>query len=133
MLAKARRGERIEVVDDIVMAPTYAADAASLLVAVLVKHAPFGLYHLANAGECSWREFADAIFDEAGLHIRAEPVSASAIATTARRPAYSTLASERLETLGLQRRAWRDALGAYLVEKGHRAGEAETTSEATRA
>ena len=122
MLAKARRGERIEVVDDIVMAPTYAADAAALLVALLAKRAPHGLYHLANAGECSWRAFADAIFEETGAAVRATAVPASRVATKARRPAHSTLASERLGALGMQARPWREGLTAYLIEKGHRVG-----------
>ena len=122
MIGKARRGETIEVVDDIVMAPTYAADAARLLVALLVKRAPFGVYHIANAGECSWNAFANAILEDAGLTARATAVSSSRIPVKARRPPHSTLASERLGTLDLHARSWRDGLDAYLVEKGHRVG-----------
>jgi len=120
MLAKARSGAPVDVVDDIVMAPTYAVDAASLLVELLARRAPFGIYHLANAGECSWSEFADAIFEEAGLPNRARPVAAADMPAKARRPRRSTLASERLDALGLRTRPWREALDAYLIEKGHR-------------
>jgi len=127
MLAKARRGERIEVVDDIVMAPTYAADAARLLVALLVNRAPFGVYHLANAGECSWRAFADAILEAAGESVRAVAVPSSSVPTKAQRPPHSTLASERLAPLGLTARPWTEALAAYLTEKGHRAGAASAS------
>lgn len=127
MLAKARRGERIEVVDDIVMAPTYAADAAQLLVALLVKRAPPGVYHLANAGESSWRAFADAILEAAGETTRAIAVPSSSVPTKAARPPHSTLASERLAPLGLKARPWAEGLAAYLVEKGHRAGAAATS------
>lgn len=122
MLAKARRGERIEVVDDLVMAPTYAADAARLVVALLVNQAPFGIYHLANAGECSWRAFADAIFATAGVNARAVPIPASSTQTKARRPTHSTLASERLQAVGLRARSWSEGLAAYLAEKGYLAG-----------
>jgi dTDP-4-dehydrorhamnose reductase len=122
MIAKARRGEAIEVVDDIVMAPTYAADAARLLTALLVKRAPFGVYHLANAGECSWNAFANAILEDAGQAARAAAVSSDRVSTIARRPKYSTLASERLGALDLHPRPWRAGLDAYLVEKGHRVG-----------
>ena len=120
MLAKARAGERIEVVDDIVMAPTSAADAAALIVALLVRRAPFGPYHLANAGECSWRAFADAIFEAAGLATRAVPVSHRDVPASAPRPLPSTLASERPEAVGLSARPWREALDAYMLAKGHR-------------
>jgi len=127
MLAKARRGERIEVVDDIVMAPTYAADAARLLVALLVNRAPFGVYHLANAGECSWRAFADAILEAAGLAARVVAVPSSSVPTKAQRPPHSTLASERLALVGLAARPWTEGLAAYLSEKGHRAGAASAS------
>ena len=112
MLAKARRRERIEVVDDIVMAPTYAADAARLLVALLVKRAPFGVYHLANSGECSWRAFADAILEAAGETARAVAVPSSSVPTKAPRPPHSTLASERRSLLGMTARPWREGLAA---------------------
>jgi dTDP-4-dehydrorhamnose reductase len=120
IVAKAKTGAAIDVVDDIVMAPTYAADAARLTVDLLARRAPPGIYHLANAGECSWREFADAILGAIGSPARARPISSSDVAGKARRPRRSTLASERLASLGLHARPWREALDAYLVEKGHR-------------
>jgi dTDP-4-dehydrorhamnose reductase len=119
MLAKARRNERIEVVDDIVMTPTYAADAAALTVALIARRAPAGIYHLTNSGPCSWREFADGIFSAVGLPVRAVAVSAANVATRAQRPAYSALASERLGEFGLAARPWQTALREYLVSKGH--------------
>ncbi|HYK53545.1 MAG TPA: NAD(P)-dependent oxidoreductase, partial [Candidatus Eremiobacteraceae bacterium] len=71
IVSKARSGAPIDVVDDIVMAPTYAADAAALMISLLASRAPFGMYHLANKGECSWRAFADAILAESGSEARA--------------------------------------------------------------
>jgi dTDP-4-dehydrorhamnose reductase len=124
MIAKARRGERIEVVDDIVMAPTYSADAAGLLVSLLMRRAPFGIYHLANAGSCSWHAFAQAILEAAGSEVRPVAVGSAAMPTRARRPSYSVLASERLGELGLHARGWREALCAYLAAKGHTADAA---------
>lgn len=120
IISKARAGAPIDVVDDIVMAPTYAADAGRLLVALLSTRAPFGVYHLANSGECSWLEFADAILADSGLGARARAISSADVAGKARRPRRSTLASEKLKSLGLVARPWRDALDAYLVEKGYR-------------
>jgi dTDP-4-dehydrorhamnose reductase len=119
MVARARAGTAPEVVDDIVMAPTSAADASALLVQLLQKRAPFGIYHLANAGQCSWCEFSDAIFELIGAQVRARPVKASSLNGKARRPLYSVLASERLAGLGLYARDWRDGLRAYLHDKGY--------------
>jgi dTDP-4-dehydrorhamnose reductase len=121
MVAKARAGAVPEVVDDIIMAPTSAIDAATLLVELLRRSAPFGVYHLANAGSCSWLEFTDAIFGLVGANVRARSAKSAQQNGKARRPLYSVLASERLEALGLQTRDWRAALGDYLALKGYRA------------
>jgi dTDP-4-dehydrorhamnose reductase len=120
MLARARAGEVPKVVDDIVMSPTSTADAAGLLLDLLARAAPFGIYHCSNAGACTWREFADEIFTQCGLALRAQPITAKEAGRRARRPAYSALASERLEQLDLRARPWRDALAAYLRAKGYR-------------
>jgi dTDP-4-dehydrorhamnose reductase len=120
MLARARAGEAPRVVDDLVMSPTSSADAAGLLLALLVREAPAGVYHCSNAGACSWREFADEIFAQCGLSLRAQPILAKDTGGRARRPAYSALASERLASLDLRARPWRDALADYLRVKGYR-------------
>jgi dTDP-4-dehydrorhamnose reductase len=120
MLSLARRGETPRVVDDIVMSPTWTADAAGLLLDLLARSAPPGIYHCSNEGACSWREFADEIFAQCGLTVRAQPIKSSDVGGRARRPAYSALASERLGSLGLRARPWRDALADYLRAKGHR-------------
>jgi len=120
MVAKARAGERPEVVDDLVMSPTSAADAARLFVELFLLGAPYGTYHLANAGSCSWWEFAQATFETCGFdgiairrsHHRDEP-------GRAQRPRYSALASERLAEFGLAPRPWREALAEYLALRGH--------------
>jgi dTDP-4-dehydrorhamnose reductase len=119
MLAKAGRGEPIEVVDDVVMSPTSAADAAALTVALITRRAPAGIYHLTNSGSCSWCGFANGIFTAAGLSARALPVATVPGASRIRRPAYSALASEKLEQVGLSVRPWQAALHDYLVQKGH--------------
>lgn len=119
MFAKARARETPQVVSDLVMSPTSAADAAGLLAALLVGGAPFGVYHLANAGSCSWFEFATAIFELAAAGAGPKPVSFMEQPGRARRPRNSSLASGRLGELGLRARPWRDALADYLAARGH--------------
>jgi dTDP-4-dehydrorhamnose reductase len=106
-------------VDDIIMAPTSASDAAGLLVQLIQKRAPFGIYHLANAGACSWLEFTDTIFEFIGAKVRARPIKAARLNGKAHRPLYSVLASERLAALDMQTRTWQQALRDYLLYKGY--------------
>jgi len=118
MLKKAGAGEKLRVVQDQVLTPTYTLDLVRAIIAVLEKGAP-GLYHLTSAGACSWHEFARATLELAGVRAEIEPVSSESFSARARRPAYSVLASERLAALGLEGlRPWREALRAYLLEKG---------------
>jgi len=119
MVATARAGQAPRVIDDIVMSPTSAADAAALLVKLLAGSAEPGVYHLANSGQCSWREFADAIFELCDLPVRAEPIRAAESQGPAR-PAYSALSSAALATYGLAARPWKEALADYLTSRGYR-------------
>src|SRR5207248_1632219 len=60
VLARARTGGRLRVVHDQVTAPTWARDVAAALARLLPRlvggDAPGGVYHLTNAGACSWYE-----------------------------------------------------------------------------
>ena len=54
---------------------------------------PFGVYHVAAAGDCTWAEFAEAIFEEAGLDCRVRRITTAEFGARAPRPAYSVLRS----------------------------------------
>jgi dTDP-4-dehydrorhamnose reductase len=78
----------------------------------------YGLYHLTNAGSCTWHEFAQAIFDLAGVRADFTPIASKEYAVPATRPAFSVLDNVALATLGLPRpRPWQEALAAYLQER----------------
>jgi dTDP-4-dehydrorhamnose reductase len=117
MLAKAKRGEPIRVVNDQVLTPTYTVDLAAQMARLLsTKH--YGLFHISSEGSCSWFEFARAIFDLAKIDADLSPITSDLYKTPAVRPRYSVLENARLKALGLnQMRHWRDALAAYLKEK----------------
>lgn len=119
MIAKARRGEKIQVVDDVVMTPTYSADAARLLMELLSRRAPYGIYHLSNAGSCSWYQFTKSILELAGVEAAVEAITSAQRNAPAKRPPQSALASEKLAPLGLSARPWQAALEDYLRQKGH--------------
>jgi dTDP-4-dehydrorhamnose reductase len=118
MIRKARAGEAIRVVDDIVMSPTYTADAAAALRA-LIAGGHVGIAHASNAGACTWFEFARAIFDLLGWEVDLQPQRSADLPSAARRPRNSALASSQSDARGLARPAWEDALRRYLEAKGY--------------
>jgi len=119
ILAKAKRGEPLRLVDDIRMSPTYTYDAARALERLL-RQKTVGLFHLSNAGSCTWFEFASSALEILGLTNRVEAVASAGYPMKARRPADSSLESAKLDpSLRECLRPWRQALKAYLVEKGH--------------
>jgi dTDP-4-dehydrorhamnose reductase len=120
ILLQARRGDPLRVVDDQVTAPTWARDVATTLARLLPRwvagEAAPGVWHLTNAGECSWYEFARAALESTGLGASVTPIATASLGASAPRPAYSVLANTRLAALGEPPlRPWRAALAAYLA------------------
>jgi dTDP-4-dehydrorhamnose reductase len=119
ILAKAKAGEPLRLVNDIRMSPTYTRDAAQALERLFFQNAS-GLFHLANAGNCTWYEFACKALELVGLDASVEPISSSKYPMQARRPRNSSLESTKLDlSLKDARRPWHEALKDYLTEKGH--------------
>ena len=120
MLEKARTDGLVRVVTDQVLSPTYTADLAEKTKELIELDAT-GLFHLTNAGECSWFEFAKEVFELTGVEVEMEEIQTGETGRRARRPSYSALATARLEEVGSKRlRPWREALGDYLRAKGLR-------------
>jgi dTDP-4-dehydrorhamnose reductase len=115
ILAKAREGEALRVVNDIRISPTYTRDAAKVITKLL-DSGHVGLVHVTNSGSCSWYEFAQQALDFCQIEVPICAVSSSRYPMRARRPQNSSLASERISVAIAN---WREALGHYLREKGH--------------
>ena len=114
MLRVGRERGEVSVVTDQVLAPTNTEDLARA-VWQLVDAGASGIYHATNAGECSWNEFARAIFEVAGMHVAVNPIDTATLNYKARRPAYSVLDNTKLERDGVTPlRPWRDALASHL-------------------
>jgi dTDP-4-dehydrorhamnose reductase len=88
-------GERHEVavVDDQRGSPTYV-DHLALATQELLE-LPYGVYHVAADGECTWADFAEEIFLAAGLTCRVRRITTAEFGAPAPRPAYSVLRSEK--------------------------------------
>jgi len=119
MITKAKKNETITVIDDMWMSPTYTKDAASILKGILELQLPFGVYHATNKGYCSWYQFAQEIFQITGLNPTLTPIKTEQLSLKARRPRFSALTSTKLSRYNLEPREWKEALRAYLIEKGH--------------
>jgi len=119
MITKAKKNEAITVIDDMWMSPTYTKDAASILKGILELQPPFGVYHATNKGYCSWYQFAQEIFQVTGLNPVLKPIKTEQLSLKARRPRFSALTSTKLSRYNLEPREWKEALRAYLIEKGH--------------
>jgi dTDP-4-dehydrorhamnose reductase len=120
MLRLARQGKPLRVVADQVCTPSYTADVAAATAALLGTEC-HGVYHLTNAGCCSWLGFAEAIFELEGIRPDLTPVTSAEYGARARRPAYSVLDRAAYGFLGLPLpRPWREALAAYLEERRER-------------
>ncbi len=120
MLRLAGEGKPIRVVNDQMCTPTSTIDLAQATIA-LVQTGRYGLYHLTNAGACSWHEYAQTIFELAGIQANPAAVSSEKFSAAAKRPAYSVMACQSYQALGFRElRPWREALIGYLREKAQR-------------
>ena len=109
MLRLGRERGEVSVVDDQRTSPTYVGHLAAATRALLDR--PHGVWHLAAAGDCTWAELAEAIFERAGIEARVRRISSEDLGRPAARPAYSVLHSEK-DAPELPH--WRDGLSACL-------------------
>ena len=93
MLRLGAERDEVAVVVDQCAAPTFVGHVAPAIAQVI--ELPFGVYHVAADGECTWADFAEAVFQEAGLSCRVRRITSDEWAARARRPAYSVLRSEK--------------------------------------
>ncbi|MDQ3066005.1 MAG: dTDP-4-dehydrorhamnose reductase [Actinomycetota bacterium] len=95
MLRIGAERDEVAVVDDQRGSPTYVGHLA--LATRQVLHLPYGVYHVAAGGEATWADFAEAIFEEAGLATRVRRIATDELdpPRKASRPAYSVLRSEK--------------------------------------
>jgi dTDP-4-dehydrorhamnose reductase len=112
MLNLAKTKDSWSVVDDQLGQPTWTADLAAQIVALLGADAPAGIYHGTNSGQATWYEFARAVLEESGLDPeRITPTDSTAFVRPAPRPSYSVLGHDAWAAAGIaEMRPWREAL-----------------------
>jgi len=112
MLRLAQTQSEVRVVNDQIGSPTSTSDLSQLLVR-MIRSDRYGTYHATNEGFCSWAEFAQAIFTEAGLSTHVIPIPSEAYPTPAKRPKNSRLSKDSIDCFG-RLPTWQDALARYL-------------------
>ncbi len=111
MLELGARQDEVSVVADQRGSPTFVGHLAEATKELI--ELPYGTYHAAAEGDCTWADFAEAIFEEAGLTCRVRRITTAELGRPAPRPANSVLRSEHPEAPHLPQ--WREGLKACLA------------------
>ena len=115
MLKLAKERDEIRVVDNERTTPTYTKEIAEQLSLMIKKEPAFGIYHATAEGECSWYEFAKAIFEISGVKTNLVKAAPGEFATEVKRPKYSVLENFNLKSEGINIFShWKDELRDYI-------------------
>jgi len=123
MIQQAQENDEVDAVADKFSTPTYTLDIAAMLPQFFDANVEGGILHFANAGQCSWREYAQWAVDcchDGGLPLKAKTIGERELRDMtnwiARRPIYSVLSSRKYTKLtGISPRTWREAVSDYIT------------------
>ena len=121
MIRLGKEKESINVVNDQIGTPTYAADLAKAILTIIEeseKNRIFhsGIYHYSNEGVCTWYEFCLKIHESAGITTcKVRPVSTAEYPAKAARPKYSLLDKTKIKkTFHLSIPQWEESLKHFI-------------------
>jgi dTDP-4-dehydrorhamnose reductase len=117
MLRLGAERDEVAVVDDQRGCPTYVGHLAVGTRALVDGGRPYGIWHLAAQGDCTWADFAEAIFAEAGVACRVRRIASTELGARAARPASAILRSEKGAP---ELPPWQEGLRACLAGLGAR-------------
>src|SRR6266513_1860548 len=102
MTKRAQQNEKVDAIADKFSTPTYTHDIARMLPQFFDRGVAGGILHFANAGKCSWQEYAQWALDcchNADIALKARTVGALKLSEmtnwVARRPVYSVLSTAK--------------------------------------
>ena len=102
MIRCERERPAVDVVDDQHGQPTWTADVARAVIALVRSGASAGVYHATSSGSVTWYGFAREIFGLLGADpARVRPVTTAEFPRPAPRPAYSVLGHDAWAAAGL--------------------------------
>lgn len=92
--------ESLNVVNDQIGSPTYAADLAKAMMTILEsKKWIQGIYNYSNEGEISWYEFALSIKEFGNYKCKLEGIPSTSYPTPAKRPEFSLLDKKKIKRI----------------------------------
>lgn len=114
MLNQLKAGKNeLNATDADVSCPTYAPDLAKFTKNLLEQKMPYGIYHGANSGACTWYEWTKEIVRLAGYtKVKVNPVPVGFFPRSAEVPEFSQLLNTKME----KQRSWQEALKEYLKQ-----------------
>ncbi|MGN0390838.1 MAG: dTDP-4-dehydrorhamnose reductase [Wujia sp.] len=116
MISLGKEKGEVGVVCDQIGSPTSTKELARM-IHVLEPTENYGVFHGTCEGNCSWAEFAEKIFEYAGVKAKVNHLTTDQYPTPAKRPAYSVLDNYMLRLTTNHKFAnWEDALKEYLSE-----------------
>ena len=117
MLRLGKERDQLNVVYDQIGSPTYATDFAHVLLTIATSETiqlpqeTTPIYHYTNQGLASWYDLAIAIFELTQTDCNVRPITSEKYPTTAKRPHYSVLNTEKVEQqFHITIPYWRDSL-----------------------
>jgi dTDP-4-dehydrorhamnose reductase len=121
MLRLGSARPELRIVADQHCTPTYVPHLARAILFLVGANggrpAPWGTYHLTNAGQTTWFDFATEIFRQAGMNIALHPITTAEYGAPAARPSYSVLDTTAYHRLGGPAMPdWKAALEEYFFE-----------------
>lgn len=122
ILTSARKGSALAAIDDKFSAPSYSADLADSLAAVLARPEIRETLNICNSGCASWFTLAEtalALAEELGISLKQRRLDAQHLADMAAfkspRPVHTAMNNERfVAATGVALRPWQEALRDYL-------------------
>lgn len=122
MIRLSKESDEIKVVNDQIGTPTNAADLSKAILTILpqINNEIVELFHYSNEGECSWFDFAKAIFEINKNKITLKSVKSSQYFKPAQRPKFSILSKKKIKNkYKLFIPHWRDSLKRVLEGLPH--------------
>ncbi len=120
MIRLASERDVIRVVENQYGTPTSALELARMIL-FLMDTQEYGIYHGTCEGDTNWYQFAIEIFKQANISVRVEPIRSEEYKAAAKRPDYSILENNRLNsTTSYRMKNWKEALQEYMEEERNR-------------
>ncbi|MEK7203450.1 MAG: dTDP-4-dehydrorhamnose reductase [Patescibacteria group bacterium] len=113
MLKLSQEKDELNVVDNEKSCFTYTIDLAQATRNLLESNKGYGIYHLINAGPCTWHDGAVELSRLKNINIKINRISGNDLKRPAKRPQNSILLNTKFPLL----RDWREALKEYLRGK----------------